>query len=100
MKNDGQIRIRTAEDRDLEAPLTGHAAEVSVGGVASVGVAPDARRSRVGRALLEGMLARMRSRGMVVSMLYPFKHDFYRKLGWGLVGEMRRYRFRPDALPL
>ena len=151
MKNDGQIRIRTAEDRDLEALLTVHAAafpdprgrearrknfcenprgtfsdlmvaerggrivghgflfpmkawfggaEVSVGGVASVGVAPDARRSRVGRALLEGMLARMRSRGMVVSMLYPFKHDFYRKLGWGLVGEMRRYRFRPDALPL
>jgi predicted acetyltransferase len=151
VKGEGEIRIRVAEDRDLESLLTVHAAAfpdprgrearrknfcenprgslsdlyvaerggrvvghgflfpmrswfggpaLSVGGVASVGVAPDARRSRVGRALLVGLLAQMRARGMAVSMLYPFRHDFYRKLGWGLVGELRRHRFRPDALPL
>jgi len=148
---EGDVRVRVAEERDLDALLTVHAAAfpdprgrearrknfcenprgalsdlfvaerggrivghgflfpmrayfggqaVTVGGVASVGVTPDARRSRVGRSLLLGLISEMRARQVAVSMLYPFRHDFYRKLGWGLVGEMRRYRFRPDAMPL
>ena len=35
-----------------------------------------------------------------LSLLYPFKHQFYRRLGWGLVGTTRLYRPAPEALPL
>jgi predicted acetyltransferase len=34
----------------------------------------------------------------VISALYPFRPDFYRRLGWALVGELHVYRFRPESL--
>jgi hypothetical protein len=40
-----------------------------------------------------------RSAGDVISTLYPFRADYYERLGWGLVGELHEYRFRTDALP-
>lgn len=73
---------------------------VGVGGVASIGVAPEARRAGIAHALIAHLLQKMRARGTPLSMLYPFRHDFYRKLGWGLTSAMHRYRLRPAALPL
>lgn len=73
---------------------------VGVGGVASIGVAPEARRAGIAHALIAHLLQKMKARGTPLSMLYPFRHDFYRKLGWGLTSAMHRYRLRPAALPL
>lgn len=73
---------------------------VGVGGVASIGVAPEARRTGVAHALIAHLLQKMRARGTPLSMLYPFRHDFYRKLGWGLTSALHRYRLRPASLPL
>jgi predicted acetyltransferase len=49
--------------------------------------------------MLAHLLAKMRARGTPLSMLYPFRHDFYRSLGWGLTSAMHRYRLRPSSLP-
>jgi predicted acetyltransferase len=73
---------------------------VGVGGVASIGVAPEARRAGIAHALIAHLLQKMRARGTPLSMLYPFRHDFYRKLGWGLTSAMHRYRLRPASIPL
>ncbi len=69
-------------------------------GLASVAVSPDARRRGVGKTICRYALAHARERGDFVSVLYPFRADFYRSLGWGLAGELHSYRFRPESLPL
>jgi predicted acetyltransferase len=67
-------------------------------GLAAVGVAPWARRQGVGAQLCGQALVKAWERGDVVSVLYPFRPEFYRRLGWGLVGEMHGYRFAPEQL--
>ena len=67
-------------------------------GLAAVAVSPDGRRRGIGKGMCRYALALARERGDIVSVLYPFRPDFYRSLGWGLVGEMHSYRFRPEAL--
>ncbi len=69
-------------------------------GLASVAVSPDARRRGVGKVMCRYALAHARERGDYVSVLYPFRPDFYRSLGWGLVGELHSFRFRPEELSL
>jgi predicted acetyltransferase len=69
-------------------------------GLASVAVSPDARRRGVGKTICRYALAHARGRGDFVSVLYPFRADFYRSLGWGLAGELHSYRFRPESLAL
>jgi predicted acetyltransferase len=69
-------------------------------GLASVAVSPDARRRGIGKVMCRQALLHARERGDYVSVLYPFRPDFYRSLGWGLVGELHSYRFRPEALSL
>ena len=68
-------------------------------GVAAVAVAASARRQGIGSELCRQALRLGRARGDVVSVLYPFRPDFYRRLGWALVGSLHSFRFRPDALP-
>jgi predicted acetyltransferase len=55
---------------------------VLMGGVGGVATQPEHRRHRHVAKLLELALERMRKRGVLVSMLYPFKYSFYRKYGW------------------
>ncbi|HEY0303315.1 MAG TPA: GNAT family N-acetyltransferase [Longimicrobiales bacterium] len=69
-------------------------------GLASVAVSPDARRRGVGKTMCRYALAHARERGDFVSVLYPFRPDFYHSLGWGLAGELHSYRFRPESLSL
>jgi predicted acetyltransferase len=68
-------------------------------GLAAVAVAPEARRQGLGAHLCTKAMEAARSRGDVISTLYPFRADYYERLGWGLVGELHGFRFRTDALP-
>jgi predicted acetyltransferase len=68
-------------------------------GLAAVAVAPAARRQGIGARICERALEAARDRGDVVSTLYPFRVDYYRRLGWGLAGELHDYRFQTAALP-
>lgn len=74
-------------------------AEFQMGGVAGVAVAPEARRAGVARALMTEMFRLMRGRGDVVSLLYPFRHSFYRAYGYGLIGERQVFDVAPAVLP-
>ncbi|MEY4071599.1 MAG: hypothetical protein RL721_2213, partial [Candidatus Eisenbacteria bacterium] len=61
------------------------ATRVPLTGIGSVAVSPEHRRRGVGEALVRAALREMRQRGDVLSMLYSFRGDFYRRFGWGLV---------------
>lgn len=59
---------------------------VAMGGLSSVGVAPEARGAGLGVAVCQGALADMQARGEVISTLFPGTTGLYRKLGWELSG--------------
>ena len=68
-------------------------------GLAAVAVAPYARRRGLGATLCTAAMAEARNRGDVLSTLYPFRPDYYERLGWGLTGHLLRHRFRTADLP-
>ena len=67
-------------------------------GLAAVAVDETARRRGIGRRLCLEAVHIARERGDVLSALYPFRPSFYTALGWGYVGEMHAFRFRPESL--
>lgn len=75
-----------------------HGAVYPIMGLAAVAVDETARRRGVGRKLCVEAVRLARERGDVLSVLYPFRPAFYQSLGWGYVGEMHAYRFRPESL--
>jgi predicted acetyltransferase len=74
--------------------------ELPVQGLAAVAVAPEARRSGVGTVICRMALEEARERGDLLSVLFPFRVGFYARLDYALAGELHRYRFPPEALPL
>jgi predicted acetyltransferase len=74
-------------------------AAVHVGGIASVGVAPEARGRRVGSALVEHLHSTSTARGDALTVLYPFRQSFYARLGYATTSAYRRVTLAPDAIP-
>ncbi len=66
-------------------------ARVALAGVADVAAWPEDRRAGHTGALLRAALAWMRERGLVLAMLYPTFYALYRRFGWALAAERRRY---------
>jgi predicted acetyltransferase len=67
-------------------------------GLAAVAVAPHARRRGVARRICEHALRTAHAEGRPVSVLYPFRPEFYARYGWALTGQLHRYTFRPETL--
>ncbi len=71
---------------------------VPMGGVAAVAVRPEYRRRGCARRLIRAGLAAMRSRGEVISALFPSVIPLYRDLGWELAGVVNYYAVPTRAL--
>jgi predicted acetyltransferase len=72
---------------------------IPTGGIGLVAVPPEARRGGVAYEMMAKAIEIMDQNNMPLSILHPFRHSFYRKLGWGLVGENTVFRFSPRNLP-
>jgi predicted acetyltransferase len=72
---------------------------VAAGGVASVGVAPEARGRGVGSALVEHLHGVSSSRGDALTVLYPFRQSFYARLGYAPTSAYHRLRIAPASVP-
>ena len=68
-------------------------------GLAAVAVSPEARQQGVGAALCRAALQQAREEGQELSLLYPYRADFYRRLGYTLAGELHRYIVAPEEFP-
>lgn len=86
--------------RHLELALFFQRIEFPMAGVAGVAVAPERRGQKLAQLMIEHALHRFHEQQIPLSMLYPFQHGFYRKLGWAWVGETRQYRVSARHLPL
>lgn len=94
------------EDNKIVAALSGIPYEVWLGGVklpmlglAGVANSLESRRQGYASKLCTEAIKRGREQGYVISVLYPFRFDFYRKLGWGAVGELIEYRINASSIP-
>ncbi|RED55314.1 GNAT family N-acetyltransferase [Cohnella lupini] len=71
----------------------------SMGGIAGVATWPDARRQGCVNKLLVQTLETMKNNGQTISMLHPFSFPFYRKYGYELTVERKKYTIETRLLP-
>lgn len=57
------------------------------------------KKERIAKEMLSIFLQHYRERGASITMLYPFRVDFYKQMGFGLGTKMNQYRVAPDSLP-
>ncbi len=96
-EGDGGRRAGAFRIYDLELHLRGRPFRTM--GLAAVAVEPEWRRRGVGRWMCREALRLGREEGAVLALLYPYRVDFYARLGFTSAGELHRYRFHPEELP-
>lgn len=72
---------------------------VTVGGIGGVAVDLFHKKQRVAYRLLQHFVRECRAKGQPMAWLYPFRPDFYRRMGFGYGTKMNYYRLEPAALP-
>lgn len=76
-----------------------HDTRALVGGLGGVAVDLRHKKERVAADMVRFYLDFYGQKGAALAALYPFRPDFYRRMGFGYGIKMSRYSFRPDALP-
>lgn len=72
---------------------------VQMGGIAGVATWPENRRKGNVSTLLKHALQEMKGQGQTVSFLHPFSIPFYRKFGWELYTDYKKYTIPVHKLP-
>ncbi len=72
---------------------------IPAGGVGQVAVDLLHKKQGVAREMMRFFLRHYRQRGAPLALLYPFRPDFYRQMGFGYATKMSQYRVVPAALP-
>ena len=75
-----------------------HGSVVRASGLGAIASSPETRRRGLVRTLLAEHLRRLRNEGVVLSLLYPFKFAFYRRLGWGIGARLVEAKVPPADL--
>ncbi|MCM3764359.1 enhanced intracellular survival protein Eis [Neobacillus niacini] len=72
---------------------------ITVGGVGMVAVDLLHKKEKAAKELIEGFLDMFLEKGVNMVLLYPFRPDFYKKMGFGYGPKMHQYQIRPDSFP-
>jgi predicted acetyltransferase len=72
---------------------------IPAGGVGLVAVDLVHKKEKVAKEMIEFFVAHYLDRGAAMTLLYPFRPDFYRRMGYGYGTKMNHYRVRITALP-
>ena len=81
-------------NNDFQARFDGHL--VKMGGIGGVATLPEYRYGGAVKAIFSSLLRAAREEGEVFSALYPFSHEFYRKVGYEMFLPMKEYEFPPS----
>lgn len=69
------------------------------GGVGLIAVHLAYKKEHVAKAMVEYFLRHCRERGAPIALLYPFRPDFYKQMGFGYGTKMNHHRIKPADLP-
>lgn len=75
-----------------------HSARVLSGGVGMIAVDLLHKKEKVARDIVAHFIDHYTRRGSLLLMLYPFRPDFYKRMGFGYGTPKHEYRFSPAAL--
>ncbi len=73
--------------------------KILVGGVGLVAVDLLHKKEKVCKDMITYFLSHYKKKGACLTALYPFRPDFYRKMGFGFGTKMHQYRLSPSKLP-
>jgi predicted acetyltransferase len=82
---------------DFTMNLFGH--KVLAGGVGTIAVEFLHKKEHVAKELMQFYMDYYRQKKAPLLVLWPFRPDFYRKMGFGLGARINRYSVKPDSLP-
>ncbi len=72
---------------------------LKVGGVGLVAVDLVHKKEGVAKGLITYFLKQLQEENVSMAILYPFRADFYKKMGFGYGTKMNLYYFKPTSLP-
>jgi predicted acetyltransferase len=71
---------------------------IAAAGLGSLAVDMLYRKRKAAKEMVSFFLEHYRQKGVSLALLYPFRTDFYRRMGFGYGTKMNQYLFRPRAL--
>ena len=72
---------------------------VAAKGVGLVAVDLTRKREKICREMIKSFIAQTADSACDFALLYPFRPDFYRKMGFGYSSSLKKYRIRTAAFP-
>jgi predicted acetyltransferase len=72
---------------------------IKVGGVGLVAVDLLHKKEKVAKELIDYFIHYFKELGISLVMLYPFRPDFYKKMGFGYGLKMNQYMLKPTSFP-
>jgi predicted acetyltransferase len=94
-EDDGLVGVMRCYDFTMKL----HETRMLVGGLGGVAVDLRHKKEHVAADMVRYYLDFYRRKGAALTALYPFRPDFYHRMGFGYGVKMNRYSFRPDDLP-
>lgn len=73
--------------------------EIKAGGVGFVAVDLLHKKEKIAKELITNFLEHYKNKETYMAMLYPFRSDFYKKMGFGYGTKMNQYKVKPSSLP-
>lgn len=93
---DGDTLVTTAAHHRFTVSVRGRWLDIA--GLSAVATLPQHRRQGYVSQLLRESLAEYREWDRPFCLLWPFKHAFYRRFGWGRLADLGRYEFEPNTI--
>jgi len=72
---------------------------IKTGGIGGVGVDFEYKKRHICRDLIDFSLKYFMDKGIMSSVLHPFRTDFYKKMGYGLLSPYYRYKLKNSRMP-
>lgn len=79
--------------------MTYHTQQIKACGIGMVGVDLLHKKEKIARDMLKFFLQHYHEKGVNMALLYPFRPDFYKKMGFGAGTNKVQYRLKPSAFP-
>ncbi|SYZ72519.1 GCN5-related N-acetyltransferase [Candidatus Zixiibacteriota bacterium] len=73
--------------------------KILAGGVGMVAVDLRFKKERICKEMIQAYLEHYRDKNAPLAVLWPFRPDFYRKMGFGYGAKISQYRVKPEAIP-
>jgi predicted acetyltransferase len=73
--------------------------QIHAGGIGLVAVDLLHKKEKIAKEMLQYFLEHFHRKGAAIAMLYPFRPDFYKKMGFGFGAKMNLYKIKPENFP-